>query len=130
MKPFCFRRRGNYPPFRLLMSAFLAQLCPPAQWASFIPFAGYSATPRIWHLGQGFGETVKKLPLPPYPKLEQRDNYYRPVTFLAPSPGNIPFLQGGSDHWAVTLSLKGGCFQAHFVERHWRGLPCVHSVAC
>jgi len=141
MKPFCFRRRGNSPPLRLLMSAFSAQLCPPARWATFIPFAGYSATPRIWRLGQGFGEAgggalrLCRLPRPPgLPTREfgwptpgpsrlmgrqtgfQGDNYYRPVTFSAPSLGNVPCQTTGAclgqpwppDLLQLTYAAAGG----------------------
>lgn len=87
MKPFCFRRRGNSPPLRLLMSAFSAQLCPLARWATFIPFAGYSATPRIWRLGQGFGEAgggaLRLCRLPRHPGLPTRE-FGWPWPTLAP----------------------------------------------
>lgn len=98
-EPLYFRREFFWNSFKLLMSALSLQIC---QRRPYPPFHSIYWMFRYPHL---------------IPCLIRWDQIS--VCFLDPINFRCPFLKprnkGDFDHWAFTLSLKDGSFQAYFM---------------
>ena len=90
MKPFCFRRVGSYPLLRYscqhsLLSYVQIRKPYPSTMSWVFRYPPMSLIP----LGQNLG------------------------ILLRPDTLSVPLKLIITDHWAITLSLTDGCFQAH-----------------